>query len=115
MATALPAATLPVSVTAATCVVLDQRLDVARRQQQGTEQIPRNAGLVKHLLDRERAARHVAGVLQQRAVAGHQRRRGEAEHLPEGEIPRHDGEHDAERIVGDERLGAADVDRLVAR
>jgi hypothetical protein len=35
------------------------------------------------------AARHVGGVLEQRDVAGHQRRRQEAEHLPDREIPRH--------------------------
>ena len=73
----------------------------------------RHAGLVQHLLDRERAAGHVAGMLQQRAVAGHQRRRGEAEHLPEREIPRHHREHDADRVEGDERFGPADVGRLV--
>src|SRR2546429_6660939 len=31
-------------------------------------------------------------------VPRHQGRRGEAEHLPEREIPRHDGEHRAQRF-----------------
>ena len=94
-------------------VVLDQRFDVAAREQQGAEQVARHAGLMQHLLDRQRAARHVAGVLQEHAVAGHQRGRGGAEHLPEREIPRHHREHDADRIEGDERFAAADVGRLV--
>jgi hypothetical protein len=70
---------------------------------------------VKHLLDRERAARDVAGVLEEHAVARHQRRGGGAEHLPEGEIPRHHGEHDADRVEGDERLAAADIGGLVGQ
>ena len=94
-------------------LVLDQRFDFAARKQQGAEQIARYAGLVKHVLDRQRAAGHVTRVLQERAVARHQRRRGEAEDLPEGEVPRHHCEHDAERIEGDERLLTVEVDRLV--
>ena len=38
-------------------------------------------------------------MLEQPDVAGHQRRRGEAHRLPEREVPRHDGEHRAERLV----------------
>ena len=72
----------------------------------------RKAGVAEHRLDRERAARDVAGVLQHGAVAGHQRRRGEAEHLPERKVPRHHREHDAERVEGHEGLRAVDVDRL---
>ena len=51
--------------------------------------------------------------LRMRAIAGHQRRGGEAEHLPEREIPRHHRQHDAERIEGHERLAAANIGRLV--
>ncbi len=51
---------------------------------------------------RERALRHVRGVLEQPDVAGHQRRRGEPEHLPEREVPGHDGQHRPERLVADE-------------
>src|SRR5690242_21290965 len=42
-------------------------------------------------------------VLQQRAVAGHQGRRGEAEHLPERKVPRHHRQHDAERVERDRK------------
>ena len=54
-------------------------------------------------------------MLQHRAVAGHQRRGDEAEHLPEREIPRHDRQHDADRVEGDEHFGTAEVDRLVGK
>ena len=37
-------------------------------------------------------------MFEQRDVAGHQGRRHETEDLPEGEVPRHDGQDDAERI-----------------
>jgi hypothetical protein len=43
-------------------------------------------------------------MLEHAAVARHQARRGEAEHLPEREVPRHHREHDAERIEVDEGL-----------
>ncbi len=93
-------------------VILDQRFHLAARQEQRPEQVPRHARLVKQLLDRERAAGHVARMFQQRTVASHERRSGEAEHLPEGEIPRHHGQHHAERVESDERLRPADVHRL---
>ncbi len=51
--------------------------------------------------DREGALRDVGGVLEQADVAGHQRGRGKAEDLPEGEVPGHDGEDDAEGVPAD--------------
>ena len=47
---------------------------------------------------------HVRRVLQQPDVARHERGGGEAEHLPVGEVPRHDREHRAERLVAGEHL-----------
>ena len=44
-------------------------------------------------------------MLEQPDVAGHERRRGEPHRLPQREVPRHDREHDAQRLVTDE--GAA--------
>ena len=66
----------------------------------------------EHRFDGQRAARHVARVLQDAAVARHQGRCGKAEHLPERKVPRHHGEHHAERIEGDERFCALDLDGL---
>jgi hypothetical protein len=57
------------------------------------------ARLAEQLLERERALRHVRRVLEQPDVAGGERGRGEAHHLPEREVPRHHGEHHAERVV----------------
>ncbi len=61
----------------------------------------RQAGVAEDLLDRERDTGDVRGVLEQSGVAGHQRRGGEAEHLPEGEVPRHDRQHGAQWLVAD--------------
>jgi hypothetical protein len=52
-------------------------------------------------LDGEGALRDVGGVLEEADVASHERWREEAEDLPEREVPRHDGEDDAEGIVAD--------------
>src|SRR5207249_5863286 len=49
----------------------------------------------------ERTARHVGGVLEDASIPGHQGGRGEAEHLPEGEVPGHHGEHGPEWIEAD--------------
>ena len=45
-------------------------------------------------------------------VAGHQRRRGEADHLPEREVPGHHRQHRAERLIADRvaRRAAGAVD-----
>ena len=51
------------------------------------------------VLDGERAAGHVGGVLEQADVAGHEGRGREAEDLPEGKVPRHHGQHGAEGVV----------------
>ncbi len=83
--------------------------------QQGLENVRGKAGAADDLFDGERALRHVGGVLEQAHVAGHERRRGEAEHLPEGKIPGHHGEHGADRLVADEGAAGTGVDRLVGQ
>ena len=45
------------------------------------------AGFVENLFDGESALRDVRGVFQHRGVARHETWRGEAEHLPEREVP----------------------------
>ena len=54
--------------------VLDQRADSRARHEHGGEQMLGEAGLAKHRFDRQRAARDVARVLENPAVARHQRR-----------------------------------------
>src|SRR5437868_7257770 len=49
-------------------------------------------------------------MLEQADVAGHKRRREEPEDLPEGEVPRHNGQNNAERIPTYKCLVSADVD-----
>ena len=56
--------------------------------------------------------RDVGGVLEEADVAGHEGGGEEAEDLPEGEVPGHDGEDDAEGIVADVGLGVLGGDAL---
>ena len=82
----------------------DQRLHFgARRQNRAEDRVRRAIG--EEALDFERAAGHVRGVLEDDGVARHQRGGRRAEHLPVGEVPRHDRQHDAERPIGDVALG----------
>ena len=90
--------------------VADQLRHPRGGDEQGGERAVGEAGVAEGLLDRERGAGDVAGVLEQGDVARHQGRRGEAEDLPEGEVPRHDGEHRPERVeahVAPRRVGLA--------
>ena len=52
-------------------------------------------------------------MLQEADVPRHERRGGEAEDLPEGEVPGHDGEHRPERQEADERARRARLHLLV--
>jgi hypothetical protein len=52
-------------------------------------------------------------MLQQPDVPRHQRRRGKAEDLPEGEVPGHDREDRADRLIGHEAAGGGGLHHLV--
>jgi hypothetical protein len=69
----------------------------------GLQQAGGHAGVGEHLGDGERAVRDIRGMLEQDGVAGHQGGHGRTEKLPEGKIPRHDREHDTQRLVDDPR------------
>ena len=68
-------------------------------------------GVAEDLLDGQRAAGDVGRVLEDRGVAGQQGGRGEAQDLPEREVPRHDREDDAQRLVGHPAALRPGVDR----
>ena len=92
--------------------ICDKRLDVVAWDQQSAEHICGKTSLPEHILDGERASGHVARMFEDGRVARHQRRRGEAENLPEREIPRHDREDRAERIERHEGFRPVPFDRL---
>ena len=52
-------------------------------------------------------------MFEDRAVAGHQRRRREANDLPEWEVPGHDRQHDTQRLEGDIALAGVGLDVFV--
>jgi hypothetical protein len=63
-----------------------------------------SAGTPEHILDGEGALRNVRRVLEKPDIPGHERRRRESKDLPEGKIPWHDRQDDAERLVEHEAL-----------
>ena len=94
-ATCRPAASLPVSETARTagCAMSSP---TARAGTSSVVNAPSGKPAVAEgLLEGERAAGHVRGVLEHDRVPRGQRGRGAADHLPEGEVPGHDREHHA--------------------
>ncbi len=97
--------------------VLDQppgdRRDVRLGDQQRGEQPLRCAGTGQDALHGQGAAGGVRGVLEQCRVAGHERRSREPQHLPQREVPRHDGEHHADRLVADPAAVGRGGHRLV--
>jgi hypothetical protein len=93
--------------------VVDQPFHFARGDEQRPKAARRIAGAPEQLFDRERRLRHVRGVLQERDVARHERRRREAHDLPEREVPRHHGEDRAERLVTHEAVAGVGRDALV--
>jgi len=83
----------------------DQPRDGGGADQQRGGDAGGDARAHEQLLDGERAARHVGGVLQDHGVAAHQGRRRRPEELPVGEVPGHHGQDDAQRLVLDVTLG----------
>src|SRR5947209_5331019 len=82
----------------------DERLDFAARDQHRTEQARRQTGAGEDLLNRQRAAGHVRGMLQNGAVTCHERRGGKPKNLPERKVPGHDRQHHPERLKRDEAV-----------
>lgn len=93
--------------------IFDHRCRLLGVDEQALKDAFTESRLPKNLLNRQRALRHVAGVLEKANVAGHERGRGEPKHLPEREVPRHDREHRSERI--EPHVAAAGVDRRLDR
>src|ERR1043166_2404392 len=54
-------------------------------------------------------------MLQQTDIASHQRRRSKSKHLPEREIPRHNGEYRAQRFIMDITPGRVRLCRLILK
>ena len=77
------------------------------------EEPVRRARVAEDALHLERATRRVGRVLEQQRVAGHQGGGRRPHDLPEGKVPRHDREHDAQRPEGD--VAARCVRRRVLR
>ena len=81
--------------------VVEEVLYLAGLDEEGLEDAAGEAGAADQCFNGERALGDVGGVLEEADVAGHERGGEEAEDLPEGEVPGHDGEDDAEWVVAD--------------
>ena len=68
--------------------------------------VGRQAGVGEDRVDREGRLGALRGVLEQDRVADHQVGRGEAGHLVVGEVPRHDPEQRADRLLAHHRAAA---------
>ena len=108
-----PAGVLPVSVAARDARVAQDRVRPTAAPMSNVWNAPSgNPAAAERLLDQQRGLRHVRRVLQQPDVARHQRGRGEPDHLPQREVPRHHREHRSERLVAHVRAGRADRGRV---
>jgi hypothetical protein len=105
LATCAPAGSLPVSAR-----VVENAFHLPGGDQQCLEDIRRKSGAADDVFDGERALRDVGCMLEQADIAGHQGRSGEAEDLPEGEVPRHDGEDGSDGLVTNIAAAGAHVD-----
>ncbi len=109
--------------------VVEEVFYLAGFDEEGLEDAAGKAGAAHEGFNRQGTLRHVGCVLQEADVAGHERGGEETEDLPEGEVPGHDGEDDAEGVVadvaifllravgllGDDALGSEDAGRRCRR
>ena len=95
--------------------VVENCVDLLRADQQSLKCACGESGFEKNLFNRQRTLRNVRCVLQQSDVAGHERRSGEAEDLPEGKVPGHHGENRADGTVADETFLGAGFDDFVGQ
>ena len=108
--TAAPARSLPVRVTAA---IRGSAMMPRRHLGHDLPRPARRCGTARPVRPRRRRAARSASAqpvtfgecLSTAALPADQRGAGEAQHLPEREVPRHHREHDAERLVGQPRPG----------
>src|SRR5258708_40257625 len=74
-------------------------MERAGGDQEGVEQGFGKTGAADNFLNLQRALRNVRSMLQQPNIARHQRRRDKTKYLPEGEVPRHDGQDRTNRKI----------------
>ena len=114
-ATDWPARSLPVSVTATTRSSAMTRATSPDPIKQRRERPFRIAGPSEQVLQRQRGLRDVRRVLEQADVADHERRRGEADDLPQREVPRHHRQDRPQRLVAHEAPTGRRLDHLVGQ
>ena len=102
-ATAAPARSLPVTDTPDDPRVGDHVRDLVVGGEHVDVGVFRQAGVVEDLLHRQRRLRALRCVLQNDRVADHQVRGREPGDLVVGEVPRHDAEQRADRLLADQR------------
>jgi len=81
--------------------VFDNACDLRDIDEEVAKEVFRKPSVAKEGFDGERAAGDIGRVFEDASVAEHEGRGGETEHLPEGKIPWHDSEYDADGSVRD--------------
>ena len=76
--------------------------DFVGANKQSLKRSLRETGALKNFFNQKSALRDVGGMFEKSHIAGHQRRRGEAKHLPEREIPGHHREHGTQGLISNE-------------
>src|SRR5262249_11689441 len=95
--------------------IVDDAPDPLVADEQCLEDAIVESGAAKKTFDGERTARDGGCMLEQDHVTGHQRRRGETEGLPQGEVPGHDRQNRTEGKAPYEALGYIGCDDLVGK
>ncbi len=87
----------------------------SRREHESAKEPVGESGLHCQPVDPERTSGDIRGVLKHAPVSCHQGRCQESVDLPQGEVPRHDSQHHAQRAKGHIGLRATGLDELVAQ
>ena len=96
-------------------VVIQDSFDHVRADQQGAEGVFGKTGLLEDIVNGQCRARHIGRMFEQPGIARHQGWRCESENLPEGEVPRHHGQHRAEWQVAHKALARFGLDGSVGK
>ena len=88
-------------MTAWTCGLRDDLGHLLDLDHQIRKHALRQTAVAKNGFDGQCALRHIGRMFQHHGIARHQGRCGSAKYLPERKVPRHDGQHHAERVIRD--------------
>jgi hypothetical protein len=93
--------------------IVQNAIDLRGPDEQSLENTLRETRPEKNVFNLQGTLWNIGRMLEQAYIAGDQAGRDEAETLPEGKVPGHDRENDAERLIANETLGGSGGDDFV--